>query len=264
MMEKFLWSVLVSVIWVGGSAVGTAASAEDVEDGGGVARGDVEGVAVESGDPGASNREQAPSEGGQVSAPEIVSAEAWGASPQPIPEERRHTPQFVTIHHAGTLWSAGGDAEAKARGLQAYGQNEKGWPDLPYHYLIAPDGTIYAGRPVEYEPETNTSYEVRGHIGIQLWGNFEEQRVSLPQLRSTAHLTAWLLQQHGLDPESVGGHLDRAETACPGKDLYRYLEDGTFGQWVAELRQGGSPEMALAPPLPDGPTEMIPDSGTED
>ena len=237
------------------------ASAEDVEDGGGVARGDVEGVAAEPGEPGASGREQASSEGGQVSAPEIVSAEAWGSQPQPIPEERRHTPEFVTIHHAGTLWAAGGDAEAKARGLQAFGQNEKGWPDLPYHYLIAPDGTIYAGRPVAYEPETNTSYDVRGHIGIQLWGNFEEQRASQPQLASLVHLTAWLLQEHELDLDTVGGHLDRAQTACPGRDLQRYLESGQLNDWVRAYRGGESPEIRLAPPLEEGPTEIIPDAG---
>lgn len=41
--------------------------------------------------------------------PEIISREEWGSQPQPLPDSRKHVPQFITIHHAGVTWKAGGD-----------------------------------------------------------------------------------------------------------------------------------------------------------
>ena len=106
--------------------------------------------------------------------PAIVSAAEWGSKPQPIPAARKHTPKFVTIHHAGVLWKAQVTPDVFVRNMQSWGQQEKGWPDLPYHFLIAPDGTMYEGRPLAFEPESNTKYPLAGNIGVEMMGNFEE------------------------------------------------------------------------------------------
>lgn len=198
----------------------------------------------------------------RINPPTIVSAEVWGSTPQPLGDDRLHEPKFVTIHHAGVTWKAGGDAAKKVKNLQTWGQNEKDWPDLPYHFLIAPDGTIFEGRPMKYEPETNTKYEVNGHLGVQVYGNFEEQRISPAQMASLVQLTAWLLDEYGLNHDAIGGHKDRpkADTSCPGKDLDRYIVDGSFVTWVDAARRGETPGIELGPALPDGPTEMIPDA----
>jgi hypothetical protein len=135
-----------------------------------------------------------------VPRPAMVCPQQWESEPDPIPEARRHVPKFITIHHAGVLWNAGDDPYRRIKGLQTWGKRDKDWPDVPYHFLIAPDGTIFEGRPVEYEPETNTDYDVRGHLGIQLWGSFQRQRVSRQQLEAAAHLVAWLCQEHQIDP----------------------------------------------------------------
>ena len=199
-----------------------------------------------------------------VAKPAMVTAEQWGSDPLPIPENRKHVPKYITLHHAGVEWKAGSDPYEKIRNLQAWGKKSvedggKGWPDLPYHFLIAPDGTIFEGRPVAYEPETNTSYDVNGHIGIQLYGNFETQRVSPQQVESAVHLAAWLAQEYSVPDDLIRGHRDVApSTDCPGADFYRYIEDGQFIGWVHELRAGESPDIDLGPPLEDGPTVMIP------
>ncbi len=199
-----------------------------------------------------------------VEKPSTISAEQWGSDPLQIPEERKHTPKFITIHHAGVDWKAGSDPFKKIRDLQAWGKKTvedggKNWPDLPYHFLIAPDGRVFEGRPLEYEPETNTNYDVHGHIGVQLWGNFEVQRISSHQVTSAIHLVAWLSQEYGVDDALIGGHRDVAEdTSCPGADFYRYLEDGKFLGWVNRFRDGESAVIDLGPALEGGPTEMIP------
>jgi hypothetical protein len=190
--------------------------------------------------------------------PKIIPPADWGSKPQPIPATRKQTPRFITIHHAGVVWKAGADPVKTLQTLQAWGQKEKHWPDLPYHFLIAPDGRIFAGRPVEYEPETNTTYKTAGHIGVELFGNFEVQRPSQAQLESLVNLTAWLAQEYKIPLDAIGGHKDRAETACPGRDLYRYFKDGQLKAWIQAAMHGKSPEINPGPPLKDGPTEVLP------
>src|SRR4051812_5030847 len=186
----------------------------------------------------------------RVPKPAIVSAEEWGSKSEPIPAERKHVPKYITIHHAGVLWKAGDEAGKSLRGVQVFGQKEKHWPDLPYHFLIAPDGRIFAGRPVEYEPETNTTYKTRGHIGVELMGNFEEQRPSREQLESVVRLTAWLAQEYKIEMKDIGGHKDRAETQCPGKDFYRYFQDGQLRGWIRGVMEGREVKVEPGKPLP--------------
>ena len=213
-----------------------------------------------------------------VEKPPIVSAKEWGSQPQPMPESARHTPKFITIHHAGVVWTAKTDPVQSVLGLQKYGQKEKNWPDVPYHFIIAPDGRIIEGRSLEYAPDTNTKYSLAGNIGIELMGNFEEQRVSPQQLESVVKLCAWLSQEYKIDPNekvkvaaapgssdevetyALRGHKDAAQgaqTVCPGKDFYRYIKSGQIREWVTQTMKGEKPEIKSLDPLPGGPTTMI-------
>jgi hypothetical protein len=198
--------------------------------------------------------------GKHVQKPPIVSAKDWGSTPQPIPDSRKHTPEFVTIHHAGVLWQAKVAPATLVKNMQSWGQREKHWPDLPYHFLIAPDGTIFQGRDLIYEPESNTKYLLKGNIGVEMMGNFEQQRPSLQQIESCVKLTAWLCQENRIDMSNVRGHRDAApnQTDCPGRDFYRYLDSGEFRHWVQETMEGRQPKIDPGPPLPNGPTQMIP------
>jgi len=200
-----------------------------------------------------------------VPMPPIVTREQWGSEPQPIDDSHKQTPKYITIHHGGVLWKTATDPAKFVRSVQIWGQKEKHWPDLPYHYMIAPDGRIFEARPIEYEPQSNTNYSLQGHIGIELMGNFEEERPSEAQLKSTVALVAWLCQQQHIDPSQIAGHRDRAEgqTVCPGKDFYRYLKDGEFATWVKETLAGKQPDVKPGPPLPGGPTVVINTSTTQ-
>lgn len=195
----------------------------------------------------------------KVAKPSMVTPEEWKSAPQPIPDSRKHTPQFVTIHHGGVNWKPGRDPATFVKAVQQYGQREKKWPDLPYHFMIAPDGRIFECRPMVYEPESNTKYDLQGHIGVELMGNFETQRPSEAQLKSTVALVAWLCQDLKIDPSQVAGHKDRAkkQTSCPGKDFYRYLEDGQFVGWVKQTLAGETPDVKPGEPLKDGPTVVV-------
>jgi hypothetical protein len=192
----------------------------------------------------------------------IVTRAEWGSKPLPIPEDKRHVPRIITLHHAGSLWTAGSDPVAKVRAMQTWGQREKNWPDLPYHFMIAPDGKIIEARDIQFQPESNTKYDLNGVLNIELFGNFEEQRVSLDQLRSTVNLIVHLKRNVGLDLDipAIRGHRDAAETACPGADFYRYIKQGLIRQWVEETLDGKTPDVRLLDALPGGPTTMISDT----
>ena len=149
-----------------------------------------------------------------------------------MPEELRQLPQRIVLHHSGVLWKEGDEPFRKIRALQSWGQREKSWPDLPYHFLIAPDGRIFEGRDLNYRPESNTEYDLNGVVNVELWGNFDEQPVTKEALSATINLLAWLKQCHGL--EKVSAHRLEApgQTRCPGDDLMRYYDSG-------ELLRGG-------------------------
>ena len=204
----------------------------------------------------------------RVARPAIVTREQWGSKPQPIPDSRKQVPEWVTIHHAGEVWQNQTDPAQFVRNMQVWGQHrpqvekpprDTYWPDLPYHFLIAPDGRIFEGRLIQYEPDSNTNYPLKGNIGIELMGDFNRQRPSLDQLKSCVALTAWLCQQYDIDLDHVRTHKDAAygQTDCPGKDFYRYFQDLSFRKWVQKTLDGKPANIDPGAPLEDGPAKMI-------
>ena len=161
-------------------------------------------------------------------APPIISVEAWGGTPAgtPVPT---HRISRITLHHQGEIWKEGTDVEAYLRRLQQWSRLTKRWADIPYHYVIAPDGRIYAARPLQQAGDTNTEYDPRGHALIMLVGNFEEQQPTPAQLNAAVELTSWLAREHHLGLDSIASHKDYSrQTVCPGRNLYAYLESGWF------------------------------------
>lgn len=205
--------------------------------------------------------------------PPMVTREQWGSKAHPIPQDRKQTPEWITIHHAGELWHYGDDPAEFVRKMQIWGQNrpklekpprDTYWPDLPYHFLIAPDGRIFEGRPVDYEPESNTKYPLKGNIGVEMMGDFNEQRPSMEQLTASVLLTAWLSKKHNISFEKIRTHQDVApgQTDCPGRDFYRYIKDGQFIAWVKRARQGKNPKIIEGQALQEGPKLSINDPST--
>lgn len=157
----------------------------------------------------------------------IVTRKEWGWKPPTftLPE---HQIKRITIHHSGVIFKQDEDVVKYLRHLQEWSRTEKHWMDIPYHYMIAPDGTIYEARPLKYPGDTNTTYNPRGHALICVLGNFEIQTPTKDQLEALAWLSAKLALEYHVGLDSIKSHKDYAETLCPGKNLYRYLQDGSL------------------------------------
>jgi xylose isomerase len=98
--------------------------------------------------------------------------------------------------------------------------------DIPYHYVVAPNGEVYAARPVQLAGDTNTDYDPNGHLLVMLLGNFEEQEPTAEQWDATVRVVAQLLKQHGLDASVIGAHRHFSnQTVCPGAKLFARFEE---------------------------------------
>ena len=150
---------------------------------------------------------------------------------------RLRVPQHITsitLHHEGSAKPLlpTDDPVAGLRALQAWGERDRNWWDVPYHYLIDLDGHVYEGRDWHYMGETNTTYDPSGHLLISILGNYSLQEPTQAQLNAIADVMAWAVKKFDVPLDSIKGHYNYAETNCPGKNLRKYLEDGTFRRMV--------------------------------
>jgi hypothetical protein len=147
-----------------------------------------------------------------------------------------HKIKMITLHHAGDPkpMTTKDDPVKKLRGLQAWGQKDKNWWDVPYHFIVALDGTIYEGRDWHYLGETNTKYDQTGHLLIMVMGNYEIQEPNQAQIKAVTDLMAWGVQEFSVPLDKIYGHRDLTETLCPGKYLYPYLKDGAFQNGIRQ------------------------------
>jgi hypothetical protein len=147
-----------------------------------------------------------------------------------------HTISRITLHHEGSSEPLGpeDDPVEKLRGLQAWGQSDRNWWDVPYHYLIDLEGRIYQGRDHRYMGETNTTYDPRGHLLISVLGNYNRQEATPAQIEAITDVMAWAVAEFGVPVSEIYGHGDWAETSCPGRNLRKFLDDGTFERGVLE------------------------------
>lgn len=166
---------------------------------------------------------------------EVRSRTEWkAAAPKPY---RTHVPVRLTVHHEGTRLAAGTDPARKILAIQRWGMGpDRNWADVPYHYFIAPDGTIYQGRDVNTVGETNTEYDPAGHLLIVCLGNLNEDPVPPEQLAALIRLVAWCSRTYRIPLSTLATHRDHSkQTTCPGKNLYAYFQNGHVQKAAAKL-----------------------------
>jgi hypothetical protein len=144
--------------------------------------------------------------------------------------------QKIIVHHtAETGVENGKSPEQVMRAIYRYHSVSRGWGDIGYHYVIAPNGEIYEGR-------AGGDYVVAGHaycnnigtIGVALMGNFNEKEPSNEQIASLRNVLLYLAEKyeldltdedwyHGKKTPNLLGHRDLSATSCPGEKMYDLL-----------------------------------------
>jgi hypothetical protein len=151
----------------------------------------------------------------------VICRRAWSAR-RPTAAFERHRIRRITVHHSAVVLRDNRLAPERLRDHQAAHQ-ARGWPDIAYHLLIDRNGNVYEGRPRWAEGDTATNYDPRGHLLLMCEGNFEEQRPSSSQVRALVDVLAWAVERYGVKVRTIRGHLEYADTACPGRALQRRL-----------------------------------------
>ena len=179
----------------------------------------------------------APSKKGLTAAESLsmIPRSGWNAA-DPLPY-KQHTPVRITVHHEGTKLEVTDDAARKIKAIQTWGMGpDRKWVDIPYHFLIAPDGKIYEGRAVTTVGETATEYDPAGHLLITCLGNLEQQEVRPEQLQSLIKTIAYCSKKYNIPVETLSTHRDNSkQTTCPGKNLYAYFQNGYIKEQVSAL-----------------------------
>jgi hypothetical protein len=159
----------------------------------------------------------------------VVPAAAWGSVPAAPGSMRPHEVDRITLHHGGVPYRKDRVTAEYLQSLQSWSRRDKGWADVPYHYVIDPAGVIHEGRPIGFAGDTNTDYDPTGHALVVVLGNFEDELPSERQLTAAVDAMAMIAARHRISPDRIAGHKDHSgETVCPGKNLARYLDDGWF------------------------------------
>ena len=166
----------------------------------------------------------------------IVPRSEWKANePRPY---KQQVPVRITVHHeGGKVLEASADGGQRLKNIQTWCMGtDRNWTDVPYHYLIAADGTVYEGRNVNTVGETNTEYDPSGHLLICFLGNYGQQKLNPELLDVLTRLIAHFCRQYNISPETIATHRDYSkQTTCPGDNIYSYFENGYIKTKVKEL-----------------------------
>lgn len=152
-----------------------------------------------------------------------------------------HTLDKLTLHHSATAHSAGDDLGEKLRRMQIWGERDRNWWDIPYHFIIDIDGSVYEARDYRYVGDTNTGYDPSGHFLVNCYGNYNEQVPNEAQVDAIVNLFAWAAAKYDIDPSAIYGHRDLAQTSCPGDNLQALIDDGTLEARVRGVLAEGAP-----------------------
>lgn len=170
---------------------------------------------------------------------EIVPRAEW-ADTDPLFERLvKHTPKRLTIHHAGVMDDGSVPGDEKLRRLLRFSLKQKPWGDVPYHYVIDRSGRIRAARSMTYAPDTNTGYDVIGHITICVNGDLTKQPLLEPQYRALVDLLVRLSAELSIPDDQIAGHMDYSpgKTTCPGS-LESYIKNGWLLEDMGQVRRG--------------------------
>jgi hypothetical protein len=177
----------------------------------------------------------------------IIDRLAWGA----LPARRgmdRHTPKRLTLHHSA-VESGNFDGPSRVRAHQRFHMDQhKDSEDIMYHFVVDRLGNIYQARNPKYRGGTMTTYNTRGHFLVDLDGDFQQnQEPTAAQIKAGADLFAYAAGRWNIDPATLAGHRDYAQTTCPGDALYRHISSGRLKRMIQQRLDTGGINLELMP-----------------
>ena len=139
------------------------------------------------------------------------------------------TPFRITVHHSGDVKDAGMDPLEWLRlidrqHMDGLGKKEP-WACIGYHFVVAPDGRVFEGRPLQFQGAHAGYDEVnRLNIGICLIGDFDKMHVPPAQRAGLTLALDRLCRDYSISRANVYGHQHWKTTECPGRFLMAIVD----------------------------------------
>lgn len=155
----------------------------------------------------------------------------WGARP------RRNSPTWspstprrnLFLHHtAGQSSQTIERTNLLVRSVQNFHQNNNGWSDIAYNFLVDDIGTLVEGRGFFFQNGANTPANSSSYSVCYL-GHSDGPGAFPTAARETINwLLGYLNAPISACPGGCGfkGHRDVSATICPGNRAYEWLQDG--------------------------------------
>lgn len=173
--------------------------------------------------------------------PPIILQQEWRAGlPDPDYVRMATNTRNIIVHHAATSNNIT-DYVGLVRSIYLGHTQVNGWSDIGYNYLIAADGSLFAGRDpgivIEQDEVLGAHFCAgnSGTMGICLLGNFMQESPTAEAMHTLVELLAWKTAKDSLSPFAINphplnaqlpviaGHRQGCSTSCPGDQLFEQL-----------------------------------------
>lgn len=193
----------------------------------------------------------------QCEKPSAIDQTEWRAGlPEPSYNRIFTDVQHLIVHHSATDNSLT-DYTNLVRNIYLFHTQDRGWSDIGYNYLIAPDGSLYQGR----DPGSSGLQDnvMGAHfcgsnsttMGICVLGTYTDINPTEESINTLTTLMAWKLDKERLNPLANGfhptnqnlgviaGHRDGCATLCPGDLIYQQIPQikQTTATKIADCRE---------------------------
>ncbi|MDD7983717.1 N-acetylmuramoyl-L-alanine amidase [Lentisphaera marina] len=128
----------------------------------------------------------------------------------------------ITVHHTTAPKNLAKMSDIQYLNIIEKAHKKKGWASIGYHYIIGRDGTIYQGRPINYQG-AHVSGANSNNIGVSLIGDFNKKLPNRSQLNALNTMLGYLRKKYQLPATKVYGHKHLGTSECPGIQLEKWL-----------------------------------------
>jgi hypothetical protein len=128
---------------------------------------------------------------------------------------------LIHMHHTWRPNHSQYQGLSSIEGMYDYHVNTKGWSDIAQHISIAPDGTIWTGRPWNKSPASAVGFNSSKVFMFETIGDFDvgEDPLTGPQLDTVVLVIASLMKHFNLDNSSLRFHNEMSSKSCPGSSV---------------------------------------------
>lgn len=168
----------------------------------------------------------------------------------PLPRTVNH----IQIHHTWKPTKADYQGEATIYGMWKYHTQTNEWSDIGQHFSISPDGLVWDGRALHWDPAGIAGHN-KGGLMFEIIGNFDigHEKLEGIQLEAVVHAVRACLKRFNLGPEAIVFHREHSSKSCPGTGISK----DWFLSQINSTSEPAEPTDAYPPDTPTWKKEAV-------